>query len=523
MTVRYELSVERDVVVRTADGVDLATDVYHPVGDGPFPTLMQRTCYGKELVGEWLGGRWFAERGYRVVFQDCRGSGGSTGEPDFFAEAGDGRATGDWVVEQPWFDGHFATFGSSYMGFTQWAFASTGPPYLGAMAVGLVSADRRTTWYPGGSFALDIALPWSRARVHGVTDLVDPAASAAALEAGFDHLPLRDADVVAVGREVPWYRDWLEHHEPGDPFWERLDFSRLLPELEVPVLLFDGWYDYPLPHLIRDFHALARAGVPRRLVIGPWSHAGTDQETVNLETLAWFDRHLLGHEGAPDDRVRIFVMPDVGWRDLDRWPPPNEGERWWLQPDGGLATELPPASTPSTFEYDPADPTPSAGGISLRPDHAGPVDNRALEARDDVLTFTSGPLPDDHDVIGAVVAELFLSSSVEHFDVFVRLCDVDPEGRSTNVCDAIRRLLPGDPARSPDGTLPVSVELWPTAYRFGAGHRLRLQVSGGAHPLFARNTCSGEPLATAATLVVAEHAVYHDPSRPSSLVLSRPV
>src|SRR5207244_3115042 len=134
--------------------------------------------------------------------------------------------------------------------------------------------------------------------------------------------------------------------------------------------------------------------------------------------------------------------------------------RWYLQPNGGLSTTPARTSESSTrFTYDPADPTPSVGGPALRPDVAGPVDNAALEARDDVLTFTTPALDADVEVVGAVTAELFLSSSVEHLDVFVRLCDVDTDGVSTNVCDALRRLEPGDL----DGQ--VTVELWPTAYR----------------------------------------------------------
>jgi putative CocE/NonD family hydrolase len=190
-----------------------------------------------------------------------------------------------------------------------------------------------------------------------------------------------------------------------------------------------------------------------------------------------------------------------------------------LQPGGGLSRTSAPASDATPYLYDAADPTPSFGGASLRAEHAGPVDNRGLEARDDVLTFSTDPLVEAIEVLGPVAVELFLSSSVEHLDVFVRVCDVQPDGESINIADGIRRLHPGDINRMADGAFPVDIRLWPTAYIFGVGHRIRLQVSGGAHPLYARNTCSGEPLGSASTIVVAHNAVHHDPAHPSALLL----
>jgi putative CocE/NonD family hydrolase len=214
-------------------------------------------------------------------------------------------------------------------------------------------------------------------------------------------------------------------------------------------------------------------------------------------------------------------MPDVGWRELAEWPPPSVPQRWFLQPGGGLATASPPPSPPTEFIYDPADPTPAFGGPSLRMDHCGPVDNRPLEARDDVLVFSSEPLDAPLEVVGPVTVELHLRSDVDHLDVYVRMCDVAPDGCSTNLLDGIRRLGPVDIERDPDGSFSLVLEAWPTAQRFAPGHRIRLQVSGGAHPLFARNTCSGEPIGSARTIVVAHNAVHHDPDHPSALVLPR--
>ncbi|HEY9241391.1 MAG TPA: CocE/NonD family hydrolase [Streptosporangiaceae bacterium] len=175
----------------------------------------------------------------------------------------------------------------------------------------------------------------------------------------------------------------------------------------------------------------------------------------------------------------------------------------------------------SSFRYDPADPTPSVGG-QLVTGQAGAQDNRALEARPDVLVFTSGPLPADLEVIGPVSARLRVRASGPHFDLFARLCDVDGRGRSRNVCDGLIRHVPAAGQDGPEYEMPeyeMTVPMSATAYRFRAGHRLRLQVSGGAHPRFARNTGTGEPPATATRLQPVQLEILHDDPDAGGLIL----
>jgi putative CocE/NonD family hydrolase len=216
--------------------------------------------------------------------------------------------------------------------------------------------------------------------------------------------------------------------------------------------------------------------------------------------------------------VRVFVMGANRWLDLDRWPPPAEPQPWFFQPHAVLATKAAPVSPPDRYRYDPAHPTPSLGGIVLGP-HAGARDNRQLEARSDVLVYTSAPLIDDLEIVGPVHAELYVRSSLEHTDFFVRLCDVHPRGRSINICDGAVRLQPGRWQKDADGVAKVHVELWPTAHRFLKSHRVRLQVSSGAHPRIARNLGSGEPLASGSTMMAADQQVFHDPEHRSAVVL----
>ena len=236
--------------------------------------------------------------------------------------------------------------------------------------------------------------------------------------------------------------------------------------------------------------------------------------------LDWFDTWLTGHEGLLGPTpVKVHVQGHGGgWRDLDDWPPPSEPTRWYLHPFGRLA-RTPPASSsePDRYRYDPADPTPSVGGIGMLT--GGAVDNRALEARPDVLVYTSDELPEPLEVIGPVEAELCVGSSLDHADFFVRLCDVHPDGRSVNVCDGLQRFDPVSIRRAEDGTFTAAVAMWPVGYRFAPGHRLRIQVSSGAHPVYARNLGTGEPPATATIMRAADQAVYHEPSRLSSVAL----
>ncbi len=514
--VTRDVDVRRDVVVRAPDGTPLRTDVYLGGPGRPRPAVLIRTPYGR--AGQAANARLFAERGYHAVVQSTRGTSGSGGRIEFDAEAGDGRAAADWIVQQPWSDGTIGTFGGSYLAFTQLALASTRPPQLRAMAVGVWGAERRAYKYPGGAFTLEQALAW----VHIMEQQERPRGSRraakrgrAALAAAYGHLPLLDADIAAVGHPVGCYRDWVTRDQPGDPYWDPTDFRPLLTDLGVPVTMIAGWYDLFLPQMLADYRRLRDGGQDVRLRVGAWHHSCANLYRQALaDAFDWFGTHLLGRPPRPGrPRVRVEVTGGGGWRSLADWPPRDASvQRWHLHGDGRLGPDAPAPGDPARYTYDPADPTPAVGGASVP--GSGPRDNRALERRPDVLSYTSEPLTSPLELSGSVTAELFAASSRPHTDFFVRLCDVDPAGRSLNVTDGIRRLTSAteDPRR-------VTVDLGPAAHRFRAGHRVRLQVSSGAHPRYARNPGSGEPLATAVTLHAARQAVYHDPAHPSAVKL----
>ena len=522
----YAVVHERDLKVALPDGVSLLGDHYFPRQGGRRPTILVRSPYGRAGLWGFLFGRPFAERGFQVFIQSCRGTFGSGGVFDAFrSERADGLATLAWLKQQPWFSGELATVGPSYLGFVQWAVAAEAGPELKALATMITSSEFRSVTYPGGSFGLDTGLTWinqiSNQEKSPVAALLAVARATRTLRPVFGHLPLSAIDAAAVHRPVPFFRDWLAHTEPGDAWWAPVDFSAQVRQVTAPVHQFGGWYDIFLPHTLADYARLRQAGHQPYLTIGPWTH--TDMRglgTMLRESIIWCRAQVLGDRSQlRQTPVRLFVMGADEWREYPDWPPAGyRPQRWRFQSRQGLSLDPPAESLPDTYRYDPADPTPAVGGISLS-DNAGPKDNRRLEARSDVLTYTSAPLAQAVEVIGPVSAELFTRSSLEHTDFFARLCDVDPTGKSINVCDGLLRLRPGEPAAEADGTRRVCIDLWPTAYQFRRGHRLRVQVSSGAHPRFARNLGGGEPLATGTTLKVAQQAVFHDPRHPSAIVL----
>jgi putative CocE/NonD family hydrolase len=294
------------------------------------------------------------------------------------------------------------------------------------------------------------------------------------------------------------------------------------------VQLIGGWYDIFLPWMLEDFAALRAAGHHPQLEIGPWTHTAPGLVAAGArEGLAWLRARLLD-----DDRllrpaaVRVYVTGERAggrWRDLPDWPPPGTGERkLWLAAQGRLQEERPTHEAPGgdRYRYDPANPTPSLGGpVLLARDPM--LDNRPVEARADVLTYTTAPLPSAIEAIGPARVELFARPSSPHFDLFARVCDVDAEGASWNVCDALVRVTPDRFERARDGAVGAQFDLWPIGHRFAAGHRIRLQVSSGAHPRYVRNPGTGADPASASELRAVDVEVLHDAEHPSTLILPR--
>ena len=520
--------VERDLRVPMDDGAVLLADRYAPPAPGPQPTVLVRTPYGRRQFFGLLFGRILAERGLQVVIQSVRGTFGSGGEFNPFEEREDGLATLAWLRLQPWHRGGIGMTGPSYMGLAQWAVAPDAGEDLVAITPSVTASQFHGQAHSGGSLSLETAASWL-VLVAAQERRLAPVHMARAmrrLPALLDELPVGDLDERASGTRMPWYREALANPGREDAYWIARDFSAGVGKVRASVQLVGGWHDIFLPWMIEDFAALRQAGREPQLIIGPWAHTSPGlMSTGTREGLAWLRAHLLGDRRMlRQTPVRAYVMGDsAGWLDLEDWPPPGAGEQvLHLHGPGRLAAQPPGDEGPSgrsSYRYDPADPTPALGGPILLTSE--PVaDNRPLEARPDVLTFSTEPLPGVLTAMGPVRVELHVRSSLEHFDVFARVCDVDSEGASWNVCDALVRVEPGRFEPDAAGVHSVAFDLWPTAHRFAAGHRVRLQVSSGAHPRYARNTGTGEPLAEARRLVAADQEVLHDREHPSLLVLT---
>jgi putative CocE/NonD family hydrolase len=526
----HDVVCERDLRVTMDDGAVLLADRYvaRARSEEPQPTVLVRSPYGRRQLFGLMFGRLLAERGLQVVVQSVRGTFGSQGSFSPFDERSDGLATLRWIRAQPWHAERIGMIGPSYLGLVQWAVAPEAGDDLAALAIQVSASQFHSQSYPGGSVALETAISWLVLLTAQERRLAPLAMTRALwrLPTLFAQLPTDDLDALATGAEVAWFREAQANPDREGAYWVARDFAAGVGRVAAPVQLLGGWHDILLPWMLEDFSTLQAAGRAPQLVIGPWSHISPGLVGAGVrEGLGWLRAHLLRDDRlVQPSSVRVFVTGEPaggGWRELHSWPPPGTGERrLWLAAGGGLQ-DIEPDSDPGggdSYRYDPADPTPSFGGAVLLA-RKSVIDNRALEARADVLTYTTAPLPETVEAIGPVRVELCVRTSSPHFDLFARVCDVDARGASWNVCDALIRVEPGRFEPAADDTTCVAFDLWPMGHRFAAGHRIRLQVSSGAYPRYARNPGTGEDLATTIAPRPVNIDVLHDAQHPSVLVL----
>jgi hypothetical protein len=503
-------TVARDLPIPMRDGVVLRADVLHPAGP-VLGTVLLRSPYGFDPLNGSLYGGLFAARGYRVVQARVRGTFGSGGGPFYPMrhEVDDAADTVAWLRDQPWFEGRFATFGGSYLGFTQWALLMDPPPELVTAIIQVGPHDFRDGMYEGGAAELSTWVGWADAVTHQEQyslprNMLRMFTGTRRQAPALRHLPMAAAvDELCQGR-APWFRDFATHRDPADPFWAPLQLSAALDRVRVPVLLQSGWQDLFLRQTLAQYQHLSDRGVDVALTVGPWTHADFATKAGSLitnEMLGWLGQHLAGTgtwmRATP---VRVYVTGTGEWRDLRTWPLTGQDHLFYPESGGQLSAQAASADAePATFTYDPADPTPTIGGRSLVPPF-GYADDSALAGRGDVLVFTGPPLPGPVEVHGTPVAELAHRTD-RPADLFVRISEVDPKGRSRNVSDAFLRL---DPDHR-DGV--VRVDLDPLAHRFGAGNRIRLLVAGGSFPRWERNLGTSEPAGTSVAMSPSHHRI----------------
>jgi putative CocE/NonD family hydrolase len=573
------IEVDKHVMVPMRDGVRLATNVYRLAGDDQGPALLVRTPYGKDAPdlappGSTADRFALVEAGYAVVHQDVRGTGRSEGVfTPLVTEPDDAADTIAWLTGEPWCDGTVGMYGGSYLGMTQVGAALSGAPGLAAITPSVATADQyHAPWYShGGALALHTSLSWSylmatvdtqRPPGLGRTD-PDPVGPLAAALADplrmLRRTPLRDQPLLA--RHGSWYGTWLDHPD-HDAYWQDQAVGRDLGRITVPALTIAGWFDIYLGASLDLYTGLRdRGGSPEartggRLVIGPWTHLAFSgiypdrsfgpsanalgQDFTGLH-LRFFDRWLRGREDALDGAkpVRIFVMGIDEWRDEDDWPLPgtrhtdyflsSSGTANTADGDGILSARRPGKRQQDVYLYDPRRPVPTMGGNLMYASEtrmAGPVDQRPVEARGDVLCYSTPPLERPVEVTGRVSLTLCFSSSAPDTDVTAKLVDVFPDGRAIYLTEGVLRLRyresPSQPELMEPGTVyEVTLDLWATSNVFRPGHRIRLEVSSSNFPRFDRNTNTGGAIAEDGEndMVVAVNRVHHGPSHPSRLTL----
>ena len=366
--VTRELTVERDVPVRAPDGADLLTDVYLARAREPLPVILMRTPYGRRGPYGTIA-RLFAERGYQAVVQSTRGTAGFR-RADRLRPRGRRRPGGgrldhqaamverrDRRVRRQLPDLHPARAGLDR------------PPQLKAMALGVWGAERRALYYPGGAFSLDW-LAWAfviENQERPLASVRTPLRVRRALAPAFAHLSLLDADMVAVGHPVGFYRDSVQHDQPGDPYWTPTDFRPALRDLGIPATMIGGWYDMSLPSMLADYQALREGGQTARLRVGP----GTTQARTCSATPS---RTPWNGSALTCSAARHRPGPPFGSR---RWgrrmarpatvATGGQHQRWHLQPHGALAIPVPPAGEPGntippTHRSRPANAGPTTTG-----------------------------------------------------------------------------------------------------------------------------------------------------------------
>jgi uncharacterized protein len=568
------VQVERHVPVAMRDGVQLATDVYLPEGEGPFPTLLTRVRGARSsafIVGVLMLNPLDAvDRGFAVVVQEVRGRAGSEASwHPFVHERDDGADCLEWVLSQPWCDGRVGTYGTAYSASTALYLAATGREELKAIAVLGTGADIHDGWvYTNGAFELGWNVYWAYMTASETIKRLDvdederrqlqreyqqAIVDAPAVAA---RLPISDHPLLERVGETQ-YREWLEHPDYDD-YWASFDTLALAGSLRAPMLSLIGWHDNFLKAHFDLYRALA-PHAPHRLVVGPWEHTSyvspfSTSRNGAIEfgpaaisgvgfsaplVLDWFDRWLRGADAGAAGGVRYWQLGEDEWREAASWPPPHVEQRWYLHSNGGansrhgdgeLSTHAPAAHAPEdTYLYDPLDPVPTVGGKTLMPTimTAGIEDQSAVEDRADVLCYTTPPLTAPVVVHGHVDVELWASSSAVDTDFTAKLVDVEPGGQALNLADGIVRARYRDSTKrrseplEPNVPTLFRIDLWDLAHTFRPGHRIRLEISSSNFPRFDRNTNTGRELGAdgEGDVVMAAQRVLHDAAHPSALVL----
>ncbi len=558
--------LERGVRCTLSDGTVLVSDHYYPAasdwGSGPWPTLLMRQPYGRDIASTVVYAHpgWFARQGYHVVIQDVRGRGGSEG--DFYPfrhEGADGAETIAWLNRHAACNGRIGMYGFSYQGSTQLLAAAENPAGLVCIAPHMTAADLYHGWfYHQGALRQASTLGWGiqmlreDARRRGLREVSRQLEAVwANMRAELSYAPYAEHPAVRDAGLPSYLRDWIEHREPdtgGPSFWSELDLSGRLDRVQVPALHISGWYDFYLEGSIAGYVALRReagsefARENQYLLAGPWIHipwgdrAGEQNwgPAANLDTdrtlLRWFNHWLKDTaEFAGEPRVRHFALGANVWCEAEEWPTEtpctlylrSQGRANSRKGDGRLSAEPPEGEEPrDIFVYDPEVPVLAPGGMQGL---SGPFDQSVAELGNNLLVYTTAPLPGAVHLFGQARVTLYATTSASAADFTAKLVRVSAGGRAEFLCIGIARSswLFRDQGYQADGIERWHFTLEPTSVVLSPGDSLRLEIASSAFPLYDRNPSNavspekGDPW----NWQRSTQQVLHSASHPSSLEL----
>jgi putative CocE/NonD family hydrolase len=560
----YEVTIQRDATAKMRDGVILRADIYRPKAEGKFPVLLERTPYNKLMEMDF--GPKAAAHGYVVIVQDVRGRYASDGDwYTFRNESNDGYDTVEWAAALPYSNGKVGMFGESYVGATQWLAAIAHPPHLAGICPGFTASNYHDGWtYQSGAFEQWFNESWTsilaqdtlhRSVLKNTNTLT---ATWGLPLASYPLFNFPDASFApdSAGALAPYFLDWLAHPNYDD-YWKQISIEDHYSEIQVPALTIAAWYDIFLGGSLRNYSGVkahggsdtARRGQHLLVVVG--GHAGQGRKIGDLDfgpeaarddldeiTLEWYDFLFKGAQNEFAEKpVKIFVMGANQWREEDDWPLSRvQNTRYFLHAskganslrgDGSLSVTAPRTEQPDEYVYDPGNPAPTTGGpLCCDEQHLpqGPRDQRAVEARADVLVYSTPPFTQDTEITGPVSIELFAKSSAVDTDFTAKLVDVAPDGYAQNLTEGIVRARYRGSQEKPELINPgqiykFTIDLWAISNVFRKGHVLRLEISSSNFPRFDRNLNTGENPAFAVNYVSATNTIYHDADHLSVLVL----
>src|SRR3989449_194470 len=511
-------TVERKVMMPMPDGVRLATDIYRPKNaTGKVPAIWVRTPYNfnfwdvhNGVPADMTAALTAVKRGYAYVVQNERGHFFSEGNYDILgAPRSDGYNAVDWLTKQSWSNGKLGTTGCSSTAEYQMAIAALGHPGYAAMntqgfgaGVGRVGPYyEQGNWYRGGAVQM-LFVSWIYGEQNQVRPMFPPNTSR--------------EDLIRASKSF----DLAQHLPP-------VDWSKALWHLPVQDIL----KEVDAPHgIYADAMPVETGG---KMI----------QRTPN--DAAWY-RGGLVHDDMKNNarlaslpKVTYFTMGINKWQTADTWPPAgaqpitlyltSAGKANSLAGDGALTSAAPDADKPDSFTYDPMNPVLSYGGnvcCTGNAVQAGAFDQRRMEARDDILVYTTEPFKEGTEVSGPITPTLYVSSDAKDTDVTVKVLDVYPDGRAYNLDESIQRMRYRDGYDKPIAWMEsgkvykVTLQPLTTSNYFGAGHRLRIEVSSSNFPRFDRNLNTGGNNYDESKGIVAHNAVHHSKQYPSQITVT---